>query len=173
MPSKGKSIERLEERKRVDITPKNYLSRCQRVFIIEILLTALAAGGVLYFFGVTFLTVGISGIMVLVCTAACLYVRKNTKAVAVKGDSLILNSFDNRSLVTSLRSIRSIKTKHFLLFHFTSLEFNLDGLNRTTIVINRPWAVEHKPEEMVKLAIALSKENREKKANHKLGSVAV
>ena len=164
---------RLQERKRVDITPKNYLTRCQRVLILEFIITAFAAGSVLYFYGVTFTTVGVAAIMIMVCTAVCLYIRRKTKAVAVKGDNLILNSFDNRSLVTSLRSIKSVRTTHFFLFHFTSLEFKLDGVDRTTIMINRPWAVDDRPDVLVKQAIALSKDNREKKANHKLGSVAV
>lgn len=173
MAQERSTFAKLQERKRVDITPKNYLTRCQRVLILEFLITAIAAGSILVYFGITYTTIGVAALMILICSAVCLYIRRKTKAVAVKGDNLILNSFDNRSLVTSLRSIKSIRTTHFLLFHFTSLQFKLDGIDRTTIVINRPWAVEARPDILVKKAIALSKDNREKKANHKLGSVAV
>lgn len=173
MAQERSAFARMQERKRVDITPKNYLTRCQRVLIAELLLTGIISGSVLYFLGVTFLTLGISVSIMMVCAAICLYIRNKTKAVAVKGDNLILNSFDNRSLVTSLRSIKSVHTSHLLIFHYTSLQFKLDGIDRKTIMINRPWAVEARPDVLIKKAIALSKENREKKANHKLGSVAV
>ena len=163
-------IDRLYNRKRVDITPRNYLPRFRRHIFLTLVFTSLITTLFLYLFNINFLTLGISIGFFVSAVAFIVYCQKHTKSVAVKGDSLILNSFKKQSCVTSLRSIKAIHTNTFLGIHWTQMSYNLDGVTRYMIVINRSWAVSSTPEKLVKKAIQLSKR---KKANHKPGPVSV
>lgn len=152
----------LLERKRVEITPLNYLQRCRVHMSVQLLLTVLASTAMIYAMGMNFLSVGIGAGLLIFAILSSIYFRKHTKSLAVKGDALILNSFNRRSLVTSLRSVRNIRTRQILGLHITRLDYNLDGRNRSTLVVNRSWAVTSTPERLLKKAIALSNERRKK-----------
>lgn len=152
----------LLERKRVEITPLNYLQRCRVHMSVQLLLTLLASAASMYVMGLNFISLGISALLLISTIFSSIYFRKHTKSLAVKGDALILNSFDRRSLVTSLRSVRKVRTRQVLGLHITRLDYNLDGRNRSTLVVNRSWAVASTPERLLKKAIALSNKERKK-----------
>lgn len=153
----------LLERKRVEITPSNYLQRCRKHMSVQLLLTLLASAATIYLMGLSFISLGISATLLIFTILSSMYFRRHTKSLAVKGDALILNSFNRRSLVTSLRSVRKIRTRNVLGLHITRLDYNLDGRNRSTLVVNRSWAVPSTPERLLKKAIALSNKERIKK----------
>lgn len=163
-------IDRLYNRKRVDITPQNYLPRFKRHIALTLILSTLITALFLFQYGIDFITLGLSiGFFVLTMVVA-VYFKKRTKSVAVKGDTLILNSFNKQSCVTSLRSIKKVHTNTFMGVQWTQMSYNLDGVTRSMIMINRSWAVSSTPEKLIKKAIQLSKR---KKANHKPGPVSV
>ncbi len=157
------AVERLTNRKRVDITPLNYLQRCAISMIVQVFLALAIATWVVYSIGLTFVTLGVSAAILISAVAFCLYFRKQTKSVAVKGDTLILNSYDKRSLVTSLRSVKSVRTVNILGVHFTRLKYKLDGVTRKALLLNRSWAVPSTPEHLIRKAIELSNKERKKK----------
>jgi len=164
-------IERLLNRKRVDITPLNYLKRCKRQMFVHVLVFLSAIAAILLQFGVTFISLGVSAGLLFSLAMIFLYFLKRTKSVAVKGDTLILNSFNKRSCVTSLRSIKNVNTHSFLGIQWTRMCYKLDGVTRSAFFINRSWAVVSTPEQLIKKAIQLSK--KKKKANHKPDSVSL
>ncbi len=161
-------LDQLYNRKRVRITPKDYLKRCRLYIMLHLMVIAIALFLLLSAIGVTFLSLGISGVIIASSIGLCYLFLKRTKSVAVKGDTLILNSINKQSCVTSLRSIKEVNTNTVLGLHLTRLDYKLDGVNRSTLVVNRSWAVPSTPEQLIKKAIQLSKR---KKANHKPGSV--
>lgn len=157
------TVERLVNRKRVDITPMNYLRRFSIHLTIYVLLSLGISGAIIVTQGLTYPALFSSVALSLSSIALWTFFRSRTKSVAVKGDTLILNSYHNHSLVTSLRSIKDVHTTRIPGVHITRLNFKLDGVNRSALVINRSWAVPSTPERMIRKAIALSKKERNKK----------
>lgn len=162
-------VDRLYNRKRVSVTPRNYLKRCKLFMLLHFVFMSAVIGLLFWILGITVLSIAITLAIAFISISSFAYFAKKTKSVAVKGDTLILNSFDKRSCVTSLRSIKNVHTSSLLGIQLTRLNYKLDGLTRSTVVINRSWAVPSTPEQLIKKAIQLSKK---KKANHKPGSVS-
>ena len=125
--------------------------------------------GILCFSGrMTFLKLGMAFCIAASSIALFLYLRKKIQSTSVKGGTLILNTLDNKNKVTSLRSIKKIRTKSALGLQWTSLSYNLDGRDQNAIIVNKASAVPVLPETAIKKAIAL---NKKEKANHKPGPV--
>lgn len=161
----------LLNRDRTEITPKDYFKRCVSNFILQFVLSSSLAALTLYGLGISVLSITLGAALILVPMIMCLRFRRNTRSVVVKGDSLILKNYRKRSLVTSLRSIHKIKTTRLPGIYITRLEYNLDGRNRSTLIVNRSWVMVATPEKLIRKAMKLSQKERNKKANHKPGSV--
>ena len=94
--------------------------------------------------------------------------KKSAKATSLKGDTIIFNSLDNKSSVTSIRSIRKIRSKTALGIQWTRLSYMLDGVPRSAVILNRIANSRMNPELTLRKALEINK----KKANHKPGPVA-
>lgn len=158
----------LVSRKRVDITTKNYFSFIRGMSILLFLFIVLVNCTFLYFNEVNFLSVGISTGNLLLFGMIFRNILKNTSSTSIKGDTLILNSSNNKPCVTSLRSIKRIKSFTFFTIQITQLYYNLDGRDRKTFIFTRKNAYSYSPENLLRKAIKLSKKQ---KANHKPGPV--
>ena len=155
-------------RKRVDITSKNYLRSVKQFLSACSLCSVVSVGLLLWFVGLNYLSIVISVVIFSLTLALTRFLTKNIRSTSVKGDTLILTSVDKNSAVTSIRSLKKIKTTNFLGFEITKLNFNLDGRNRSSIIINRQGSYPFTPEHSIRKAYELSKKQ---KANHKPGSV--
>lgn len=160
----------LLSRKRVDITSKNYFSLIRIVSFTLFMFILAANFWYLYLNQINFLTLGISFGNLLIFGLLFRNLLKNTSRTSIKGDTLILNNSSNKSCVTSLRSIKKIRTSSLFNIQITHLYYNLDGKNRKTIILTRKNAYAFSPEMLLKKAIELSKKQ---KANHKPGPVTV
>lgn len=164
-------MDSLLKRDRTEITPKDYFKRFTSHLILEITF-GLSLGALLIFWlGPTIIAVGIAASIVVIPMLLTLRFRSKTRSIVVKGDTLILKNYKKRSLVTSLRSVKKIRTISLPGIYITKLVYNLDGKNRSTLVVNRSWAVTNTPEKLINKAIELSRRERKKKANRKPGSV--
>ena len=158
----------LLSRKRVDITKKNYFTLIRGISFVLFLFIVLTNITFLYYNRLTYFSLAISGGSILIFGFVFRKLLKNTSSTSIKGDTLILNNSHNRSCVTSLRSIKRVKTASLFNIHVTHLYYNLDGRDRKTLIFTRKRAFTYTPEKLLKKAIELSKKQ---KANHKPGPV--
>ena len=64
------------------------------------------------------------------------FLYNRLKVASLKGDMIIIRALNNRTYVTSLSSIRRMKTYTFLGIHFTNLNIHLDGRTRKVTLIS-------------------------------------
>jgi hypothetical protein len=69
-------------------------------------------------------------------TKIVLTIDKTISSAAIKGDSLILKNSQNQNCVTSIKSIRKMKTKRIGKTTITSIQFHLDGSKRKAILLS-------------------------------------
>ena len=72
-----------------------------------------------------------------------------------------MNNIKNQSCVTSIRSIRRVKTSRFLGIYRTELVFHLDGSRQKAVFYNLASTLPVTPETSIKRAIKISHLNRE------------
>jgi len=166
---KRKLLYSLISRKRVDITPPNYLIKTKLYLFVFMVTNLVTISALIISFGITYMTLGITTFTASFSALIIGYVIKHAQTISIKGGTLITHSMAKRSSVMSLRSIRNVKSKGFFGIEFTTIKYNLDGQNKSTIIINRNNSVPATPERSIKKAIQIYK--KEKKANHKPGSV--
>ncbi len=166
--SKRALLQELIARKRVQVTPDNYVRHANSILLLIPTIGIICSASLLFFTRLTFLSLGISIALIFISVFLYLYFRKRIQSTAVKGGTLILNTLDHKNKVTSLRSIKRINTKSAFGVQWTQLSYNLDGKDRSAIIVNKASAVPVLPETTIKKAIAL---NKKEKANHKPGPV--
>jgi len=71
-----------------------------------------------------------------------------------------MNDINNQSCVTSIRSIRKVKTTRFLGIYKTEITFHLDGLKQTVLFYNLTSSLPATPETSIKRALKISNLNR-------------
>ena len=160
----------LLSRERIDLTSKNYFSMLRNISLTTFLLIILFDVMLMSYFDISLIVQGINLVILGLVGLSLLKLLKKTSSTSIKGDTLILKNSSNMPCVTSVNSIKRIKTVSVLFIQITYLYYNLDGKNRKTYIFTRKNAYSFTPEYLLKKAIELSKKQ---KANHKPGSVAV
>ena len=159
----------LNNRKRIDITCKNYLINIRIILISLFLAVILLNVLVQYYNEVSIVSLALSAINILFFGLIFRKIHNSTSATSIKGDTLILNNAKKKHYVTSIRSIQKVKTASFLGIQMTRLYYNLDGVNRRLFFLTRCSSCSFTPAHLVQKAIKLSKKQ---KANHKPGPVS-
>lgn len=170
MQSHRAFLELLTQKRRVEITPLNCLQRLKVFGLVMVLFTVSLSSLLLFQYGLTFFTLSSALVLLLVTLGVIYYFRIRIKSLAIKGDMMIINSFDNKACVTSIRSIKTVRTNTIFGFQWTNIDFKLDGVTRSCLFVNRISSVPVSPEIAIKKALQISKK---RKANHKPGSVSV
>lgn len=158
----------LNNRKRVDITPTNYLLATKVILLLLLLTSAFIGGFILFNKGITWTSLAISGSIGLSTLILVYYLYRHVRSVAIKGDSLILVNLNKKSAVMSLRSIKNVRSKLFLGLQITTIQYKLDGKKDSSVIFSRTRSLPASQESVIKHAIAQVKKS---KANHKPGSV--
>jgi hypothetical protein len=153
---------RLLNRERIDFSPKKYFKWLKTCLICILTLAILLNVFILVYFEVTFTLLAVCAANIVLALWIVLYLRRRIKSTSVKGDTLILNSFDQKSVVTSIRSIKNVKTRSFLGISRTQLSYKLDGVTRSAIFFGISSYYPVPPEVSIKKAIALSKKEKNK-----------
>ena len=162
-------INSIIQRKRVDITSTNYRKITKAMLLLAT--TAFIAAAI-YILISTRLTYGLlffAGAVTGASLTILYYLYRHIQAASLKGDTLILSSLNQKNKVTSVRSIKKVKTSSFLGIQFTDMVYNLDGSNNRAIIITLASRAAVKPEKFIKKAMQISLKER---ANHKPGSVS-
>ena len=170
MREKRVLLERLLSKQRIDFTSVNYFNRL-KLFLLLLVITAMGSTAlILSILGVTYFTLLLSvGISLFTIGAVC-YLRSKVKSTSVKGDALILNSINRTSCVTSILSVKRVKTKSFFGLQWTNVNFKLDGVSRSALFFTIASSVPVRPEISLQKAIRLSKKQNGK---YGLGDVIV
>ena len=159
----------LQAKKRVDLTPENYHTQIKRFFLLIFLFTLSIAGVILLILGINTISISIALFCLITCGITIRSLHKRIRTTSIKGNTIIINSLDNKPVVTSIRSVRSVKSKMFLGFEWTTFKYKLDGQKYYSLILNRSNDLPFSTETFIKKAIVMSKKE---KANRKPGSVA-
>src|SRR5690606_12274084 len=157
-------LSQLLSRKRVDVTSKNYINQIRMISFLFFALIVAFISVYLYLTDLTLITIGVAVASLVVFGGILFLLRKQISGTAIKGDTLILNKDNKRFCVTSLRSIKEIKTFSFFVFQVTKLYYKLDGRTQSTLIFTVKNRYQFTPETLLRHAVILSKKQ---KANHK------
>lgn len=163
-------LSQLLSRKRVDVTSKNYISQIRTITFIFFALIVSFISFYLYSTDLTLSTIAIAGASMAILGGILYLLRKQISGTAIKGDTLILSKDNKKFCVTSLRSIKDIKTFSFLVFQVTKLYYKLDGRTQSTLIFTVKNRYQFTPETLLRHAVMLSKKQ---KANHKPDPVLI
>ena len=163
-------LSQLLSRKRVDVTSKNYINQVRIITVMFFALILTLTSIYLYMTDLTLATIAIAAASLGVFGGILYLLRKRVSGTAIKGDTLILNKDNKKFCVTSLRSIKEIKTLSFLLFQVTRVNYKLDGRTQSTLIFTMKNRYQFTPETLLRHAMILSKKQ---KANHKPDPVLI
>ena len=170
MLNKKAFLEDLYGKKRVNVSPKNYLKKVNRA--LTLLLVSLGSINlfILFSFEITFLNIGFLVFINLTLGYNYFSFKRTIKSTIIKGDALIINSLDNTSKVASLRSVKKVSTKSILGIQWTNIAYSFDGVTQKARFISRTKRLPFLPESTMRAAIKMS---IKRKASLKPGPVAV
>ena len=152
-------IDCLLHRKRIDFSSDNYFKHLKTAFLFLFSIAMLSSFYVIFSYGLTYPALLIC-FGIIVASLTIYYPLKRTRTTSIKGDTLIMNDINNQSCVTSIRSIRKVKTTRFLGLYKTEITFHLDGLKQTVLFYNLTSSLPATPETSLKRALKISHLNR-------------
>lgn len=156
---------------RLRVTKKGYIQAARRnIFILFVSGTFLSISTLL-FLGKNFESLIVASFIEFVFLITTVYLFKKIRSASIKDGFLLMKTASKVSKVTSLRSIKNLKTKTILGIQITKLRYNLDGGNHTGVIINTANSKHSSPEALIKKELFAYEEK--KKANHKPGPVAI
>ena len=170
MLSKKEFLNNIYGKERVSVTPKNYLKKVSLVLVL--LMVALGSINlfILFTFEITYLNLGFLAFVNITLGYNYFSLRKTIKSTIIKGDTLIFNSLNKTSNVTTLRSVKNVSTKTILGIQWTNIAYSFDGATRKARFISRASRLPFRPESTMKAAIKMS---IKRKASLKPGPVSV
>lgn len=144
-----KLLQKISKRERIQITSGKH----QYVSFSLILFYAAFVLSTIFFYvyrnGITWKLIFISAAFMLLFYPLYMICRKMAD-IAVKGDILLINQSFSPCKVTSIKSVRAVRTRSFLHFSVTSLTYILDGSKGNIILLERQRSSRSKPEEIIK-----------------------
>lgn len=161
-------MEHYTKKKRTYLTSKSYLNKVKRACILIAVIGLLGSASIVFFTGVTFLSLGIVGCIGLMSLASIYIIRKNARCVSLKAGNLILKTINKNNIVAPLGSLRRVETRPFFGFYLTRVRYHLDGGSSQFFIVTK--AAKETPEVILKREVKASRD-RKKEANHKPDSV--
>lgn len=160
--------EKLSSSQRFRLGSEKYTRRFRLLFLLTI--TGIVGLSLVFLFQQkpTFIDASLFLFLVILLSISWLTLDKRLHHATLKGDALILRSMSNKSSVTSIKSVRKVRTYNILGLKFTSLNYYIDGRHRKSILLGSRPGSSFTVEYFIIVAISWSKK---KKANHKPGSV--
>ena len=136
MSRKKQFVDLLLNSKRVALTSPKYFKRLRTLLLLlsaGFLLTILL---IFWQFGLEYISLILAGVILISGFIVLRFLSNHIHASAIKGGTLVVTSLSKRNYVTSLRSLNSVKSYHLPGINITRLSFNLDGIERRSIIIN-------------------------------------
>lgn len=143
-----KLLQKISKRERIQITSGKHQYISFSLLVVYALIIASTVTFYVLRYGVTWKLVILSAGLLMFFYPIYVFCKKMAD-IAVKGDILLINQFFSPCKVTSIKSVRAVKTRSFLHFSVTSLTYSLDG-NRGKIILFERTARGQRPEEIIK-----------------------
>ncbi len=163
-----KSLQKAEKN-RLYLTSRNYIPRLKIFIVFLFLIAGAASAAIIVALGMEFYAIALAGITLIIPFLAMRYLFKHVYKTSVKNDNLIHTRADNRTLVTSVKSVGNFKTFRIFGLIFTRYTFNVDKINKRAFLVTRYRSKEQTPKDILE---GLREKYKKEKANHKPGSVA-
>lgn len=131
--SKEIILKKLSKQERIHITSGKRKQTTQKIIITYLILILGLIVTYIILHGLTWKIAIIFG--VLTCLFFPLFqILKKVSDISIKGEHMMINQFNYPCKVTSMKSVKDVKTRRFMRFTCTSLSFNIDG-NRQRIIL--------------------------------------
>ena len=144
-----KLLHKISKRERIQITSGKHQYISFSLMLIYALVVLTVISFYIYGKGLTWELIAYS--FVLFSLFLPLYrVCRKMADIAVKGDILLINQIFCPCKVTSIKSVRAVKTRSFLKFSVTSLTYFLDGSKGKIILFERLKSGRDEPEAIIK-----------------------
>lgn len=156
---------------RLRVTPKGYLKNAKRALLLYFFIGTFLSGTTLLILGKSFESMFISSSIEFLVIGSTLFFHRKIRSAAIKDGFLLMKTISGKSKVTSLRSIKNLRTRSFLGMQLTKLRYNLDGGNHTGLIITIVNSNRYTPEEIIRRELHAYEEFK-KKANLKPGPVS-
>ena len=131
--SKEIILKKLSKQERIHITSGKRKQTTQKILITYLILSLGSAATYIFLHGLTWKIAIIFGIEAILFFPF-FQILKKVSDISVKGEHMMINQFNYPCKVTSMKSIKDVKTRKFMRFTWTSLSFNIDG-NRHKIIL--------------------------------------
>ena len=129
-------LERLLAADRICLSNPHQLKNLRTFLLIFSLAIVLIIGLSVLSIGLEYKSLLIIFIGVILSLLTIRYVSKNIHSTVIKGGTLILTNLNQRSYVTSVRSITNCRSVQLGSFQLTRIKYNLDGINRKAMILN-------------------------------------
>jgi uncharacterized membrane protein len=126
-------LSKLSKQERIHITSGKRKQTTRKILIAYLILSASSLATYFFLLGFNWKISIIFGAEIILFFVL-LQKLKKVADISVKGDHMMINQFNYPCKVTSISSIKDVKTKKFMRFTWTSLSFNIDG-NRQNIIL--------------------------------------
>ncbi len=131
--SKKIILSKISNQERIHLTSGKRKQTTQKILLTYLLINVAVITTYLILHGLTWNIAIIIGILSLLIIPIFQLLKK-VSDISIKGEHMMINQFNYPCKVTSLKSIKDVKTKRFMRFTWTSLSFNIDG-NRQKIIL--------------------------------------
>ncbi len=124
---------KLSKQERIHITSGKRKQTTRKILIAYFILSASSSGTYLFLLGLNWKISIVFGVEIILFFVMFQELKK-VADISVKGDHMMINQFNYPCKITSVKSIKDVKTKRFMRFTWTSLSYNIDG-NRQKIIL--------------------------------------
>lgn len=127
----------LESSGRIALTSPGYFNSLKKIVALSTLSILVIIVGIICLNGLNVNSIVLCSLIFLTGLICLRFLTKRVHASAIKGGTLIITNLSRKNYVTSLRSVNQVTTYHILGMQVTKLKFNLDGIERVSIIVNR------------------------------------
>lgn len=136
MHKKRTWFNRLTASERISLTCPHYFKNLKTYLLVFSLIIVGSIALILSFLGASITTLIIALISIFLAYFIIRYFARNIQASLIKGGTLIFTDLNQRSYVTSIRSLKNVRSVHLGSIQLTRLKYQLDGITRKAIIIN-------------------------------------
>lgn len=134
MSEKQKFELQLDQLERITLSAINV--RKKYIFFTAIMVSLLLYFGLVFLLFPSYFLITLFSIQLIITIFYIKTIYTYYSSAAIKGDSLILKNTKNQNCVTSIRSVRKIKSRKFGRNTFTALYYTLDGKTKKALLIS-------------------------------------
>jgi len=145
---------------RISLTSPHYFKRIRIFLTCYVLLSLGLIGALLYSLEITLITLTLATAILISILLLIAFCSKKLFSSALKGGTLILRDMKHRNHITSLRSLKKVKSIRFGIFQLTTIQFKLDGIVRSGVIINSDYHIPFNTDRFLLKAIDLYKKQK-------------